>query len=510
MPIDANIPLSGVQPANPLDTMGKVLNMKSLMQGQQLKNLEIQQKQLQVQDQQAMTHAMHEWDGQDMNALPTLILKHGGSAQAVMGMKSNILSYQKELAQKNELDLKNEATKADVISGHIANIKSLPEEQQPEAYTGAIHDLVTRGYMTPQEAMQHPYPGPDGLDILEKTYMGHAAQIDQTLKTAQAAHANAQAKLEAAQTPGAQAKSAQDQAATAAQLMSGARDSMSWAAKRQFALSKGIDPNIIPEQFSPQAAQQLQSAALTPEQTVQAQQKGQEIGLGYSRLKEEHRHNIATEAGTPVYGVDPKTGKTVAGSLQDAQAGGWTFTRKVTESQISEDRQLNNRLTDVSTKINRYQDAMNDKGVTAEDRMYIRRIVNDDKFKASVSTPGGELLGGVRAELPVDWVNQMVRTDAYNSLSPAGKKLIASYFNARESMQGYTRVLTGSGRSNEKAMQLNLDALPNPMVDSAYANEAIGQFNENLKIAGRGLPELPGMGNAEPQDFFTKHGGKKH
>ena len=59
----------------------------------------------------------------------------------------------------------------------------------------------------------------------------------------------------------------------------------------------------------------------------------------------------------PVYANDAKTGEkilTTQGAVNDPKSG-LTNPIKVTEAQVIEDRQLNNRLADVQNKIDRYE-----------------------------------------------------------------------------------------------------------------------------------------------------------
>jgi len=70
------------------------LRQQIMQQQAQTGQLELQQKQIELKDQQALTNAMHEWDGKDLNGLVPLVVKNGGSANAVMGLKSKILEQQ--------------------------------------------------------------------------------------------------------------------------------------------------------------------------------------------------------------------------------------------------------------------------------------------------------------------------------------------------------------------------------------------------------------------------------
>src|ERR1700746_654584 len=144
-----------------------------------------QQGALDLADRQAITQAMKQWDGKDINDLPGLVLKANGSANAVLGLKSNIVKYQTDLAKMTADQLTNEATKNDAIAGHIDAIKGLDPAQKPQAFEAAKADLVKNNYMTPQEAQSTAYPGPDGLDNLEKMYVSHSAQVANALKASE-------------------------------------------------------------------------------------------------------------------------------------------------------------------------------------------------------------------------------------------------------------------------------------------------------------------------------------
>jgi hypothetical protein len=65
-------------------------------------------------------------------------------------------------------------------------------------------------------------------------------------------------------------------------------------------------------------------------------------------------------------------------------------------------------------------------------------------------------------------------------------------------------VLSGSGRSSDKALELQEQTLPNPATaPHDYASEAIRQFKENLSIVGQGLPKIPGVKSPEEWEQGT-------
>jgi hypothetical protein len=190
MPLPA---LSVNPPADALGGVQRILALKSVLGQQQLQQQDIQRGNIQLQDQQATSAAMREWDGKDYNDLPGLILKNGGSSTAVFSARNQVLDYQTKLTNLTKDQLANEKTKNDYFAEAIDNVKSLPPEQQPDAFEAAKADSVQRGHLDPQVAQKLTYQGPDQLDMLEKNLIGHSAAVDQVVKAAEAKKNVAQA-----------------------------------------------------------------------------------------------------------------------------------------------------------------------------------------------------------------------------------------------------------------------------------------------------------------------------
>src|SRR5579862_3247560 len=179
-------------PPDPLQQYGKALSLRGLVGQQQMQQQQLQAgaqenqlRQIQLQDQQAQTKAMQAWDGKDINDLPGLILKNGGSANAVFGTRQQILKYQTDQAQLSKDQLANEKVKNDYFAQGIENVKSLPPDQQPAAFDKMKADAVQSGHLDPQQAQQITYQGPQQLDMLQKTVMGHAGVIEAASKAAE-------------------------------------------------------------------------------------------------------------------------------------------------------------------------------------------------------------------------------------------------------------------------------------------------------------------------------------
>jgi len=200
--------------------------------------------------------------------------------------------------------------------------------------------------------------------------------------------------------------------------------------------------------------------------------------------------DAATGANEQVYATD-RQGRTTLMTKGDAVNQGFGYS-KVGTHQITEDRQLNNRLADVTQKIAQYEQSFqtplaSNGWFSQSDKHLIAQVLGDDKFHLGIS----------HTELPVDWMNKLGRSSLYANMSKTAQARMIAYFNAREAIQGYQRVLTGSGRSSEKAMELNLDTLPDPISPESYAGNALKAFKQNLAVAGQGMPILPGVKTPE-------------
>jgi hypothetical protein len=163
----------------PLAQYAALQQIKGAQTQQKLASTEVQQKQLQLQDTQATTAAMKEWDGKNPDDLPPLVLKHGGSSTAVFGLKNQILDWKTKATKLSTDQLDNLNKTNDIISGHLESVKNA--DDKPAAYTAAIQDLQKNGLAKPGQ-FPDQYPGDEWLDQQEKQHMGQKAIVDQAQK----------------------------------------------------------------------------------------------------------------------------------------------------------------------------------------------------------------------------------------------------------------------------------------------------------------------------------------
>jgi hypothetical protein len=215
--------LRGLQQQQQIRAQQAPLQMQQLQQGVQQGGIQLQQQQQALKDQQAKTAAMSEWDGNDINKLYPLILKHGGSSDAVMSLKSGVLEQQqkaavafKDTADGGKAQVETLKQKGDLIAGALSPLidpTKVPDAQLPQTLQSTVQDLVQKGLIDPQHAQAaqqlvqqaggDPAKIRQGLDQFSKTYLAQseiAQQAHQQAMTEQA-HAEAQ-KIRASTDPG--------------------------------------------------------------------------------------------------------------------------------------------------------------------------------------------------------------------------------------------------------------------------------------------------------------------
>lgn len=209
--------LRGQQQQQQMQQQEAPLRMQALQQNVQGGQLDVQQKQQTIKDQQATTAAMQSWDGKDLNDLPSLVLKNGGSGQAVIGLKQHILDQKAKVSAiakddaitgKNQIDA--QAKKNDALAGALGSILQAPDDQLPQAITTTAQQLVQQGILDPQHgqaaqqlAQLPPAQARQQLDIMRKGVTSNTQLLSETKQEQDAANDKAirdQAAANAAET----------------------------------------------------------------------------------------------------------------------------------------------------------------------------------------------------------------------------------------------------------------------------------------------------------------------
>jgi hypothetical protein len=192
------------KPESLLNDAAQMEQIRASRQQQQAGELELQQKRMQIADQQAMTQAMHDWDGKDLNELPGLVLKRGGSANAVLGLRTSIVDQKTKLMNLDKDQLGLEAQKHDLVAGALSPLtdaKEIHDDQLPGAIHSTVQDLVQRGLIDPQHAQSAamlaqmpPEQARQQIELFRKGMMGQKAQIEQAQSESETQKNTAQAQ----------------------------------------------------------------------------------------------------------------------------------------------------------------------------------------------------------------------------------------------------------------------------------------------------------------------------
>lgn len=175
------------------------LQQQEAQQSIQSGQLGIQQQQQALKDQQAVTAAMQQWDGKDLNDLAPLVLKNGGSGQAVIGLKQKQLDIQAKAAEtfKNQADggkaqVDALKTRNDLLAGALSPLTDptkVPDAQLPQALTSAVQSLTSQGTLTPQDAQAAAQlaqsSDPNAIRTGLKEFINSHQALSQTIENAQ-------------------------------------------------------------------------------------------------------------------------------------------------------------------------------------------------------------------------------------------------------------------------------------------------------------------------------------
>ena len=495
------LPALDIRPPQQPDMMGdmsKLMTLRSLMGQQQLQQQQIQEGQLRLQDQQVLRSSAKglDWTQPDtFSKWITNAQQNGVSPQTLSQLSLQRAQYQEQLAKTDTATLAAEKDRNNQLQGHIDAIKGItdPAKRAQAAQTQASQ-IISGNLVKDPQMMQHiqaiaqgqVVPSDDDLTMMENGLTDHNTQIEQRLKQAETAKNATEAALNQNKVDVINAWKSNPQQVLA-QVDSivppqGSNAALNQRTKSQVQFALGNGDVDGAKAAIKQAAEQVGAV----EKDVQVAKETQPLKIQTAQVEAQTRFAMEGMA-KPVYAYDPKTNTTQLMDQTSALRAG-LLPRSVTTKEIQDDVMLNNRLADVHQKIARYEQAMQTPlsshgPFDTSDSTKMAQILGTDKFKA----------GAFGSELPVDWMNQIGQKNLIADLSDAAQKRLVAYYNAREAMVGYQRVLSGSGRSSEQAMNLNLGTLANPIAPDSMAKESFKQFRENLNIVGQGLPKIPGV-----------------
>lgn len=187
---------------------------QQFQQEQQQREIQTQVAQQQLKDQQAMTAAMHQWDGKDFDQLPELMRQNGISGPGYINAMNSVLARKQQIATLDKTQLENMASHHDAALSVIDGWKSLPDEQLSQGVMSGAQRLQAQGHLTAAEAdqvIQHSQSMPPDqfrpwLDVYEKGLTGEKQLLDNAKTQAQTSQASGEAAAAQALVPQRQAE----------------------------------------------------------------------------------------------------------------------------------------------------------------------------------------------------------------------------------------------------------------------------------------------------------------
>lgn len=195
-------------PESPLKQFGEAEQIKSMMQQQQMGQIELQNARQQQIDTQSMTKAMAQWDGQDPNQIAHLVVQNGGSGKASMEVLSKVQAMRLQIAdiankdaETNSKNLESQIKTNDQYRGRIQAIINAPANQKQPLWEQEIAAEEQSGKIKPGQ-MSHTYPGDEQATVLANHFaLGSVLAKEHTEAVTAQAH-KSQADTAAAKLPG--------------------------------------------------------------------------------------------------------------------------------------------------------------------------------------------------------------------------------------------------------------------------------------------------------------------
>jgi hypothetical protein len=454
-------------PENPVDSLQKAASLSDLLQNAPIRRqlmqqqaqsgqLGIQQQQLDLQSQQAIQKAYTESQG-DPDKTVKLAAKYGAKPHDLMALNSAFMDQKMKTLDLVQKQGSEAARQANLMQGAHDAVAKLSPQERPAAYKQQLIGLQQQGVDTSQAPQD--YPGDDAFKVMGAAVQGHTQQVESALKEAEAGKNRAQAARDQAEADKVNSEAA-------------------WFK------SQGLPPGVSPEMAGYAAFLQKggKPEGWTAYKSQQEAAATQPFKIQTAKVEAQTRMLMEGMA-QPVYAYNPKSDSTALMSKTEALQAGMKAIRPVTAKEVQEDTMLNNRLGDVYQKIAEYEKSLQ-KPISAKDQGNMAALLGTHGIK----------IGAFGTEMPMDRINAALNQENLAGLSQNAREQLVAYRNAREAMTGYTRVLTGSGRSSDKNLELQEQTLPDPSItDPNFSQMALGAFKQNLRIVGQGLPELPGI-----------------
>jgi hypothetical protein len=258
---------SPAQQPGPLDLYKEGLSVQSMINqqalqkqaqqanvtAQQSNDLALKQQQQDSDDRDKFNKVFHDangdWDQAIKNAPGA-----GVSGQGVIKLQLARTDQVAKMATMNKELLTNESTKADQLAKDAQVVLAADPDEKQNIYAKLRNGHLATGAYSATDLPVN-VPADDEL----KATVAHSKAAQDMIKEATALQEQ-KAKL-----PGEQAESTAKGYSTAAQTMGGANEQLGWTARRNLAVKNNADmAQLIPEQYSPAAAEQVRQLGIAP------------------------------------------------------------------------------------------------------------------------------------------------------------------------------------------------------------------------------------------------------
>ena len=469
------------------------LNVQEKQQQVQAANLENQQRQAQLASQQALIAAYSDpqvaqalngavsGNGVDPNVIvSTLIQKGVQPAQAqqfAAGQVERFKNYQ--AATKDQLE------NLDKAHGQLFDLLEGVSNSKPEAQLGQLNALKAKFAANPNYI-----PGLHPEDV------GLIQNLDPAHLQAAMTHLGFDQKMTAAVKAQAEAR---DVAPFPPQKLADLNNLLALRYQasnpgKALPASYALQPGDSPKDYDrvDRTLTQTEQAAATAAQRATANALAQQ---GADLRNAEFNQREAIRNQDPVVAFDPKTNQRVFTTRGDAAANGLVGAGKaLSEAEVSKEEAATRQFNDVQMNVSRYKVAYaNLKGpLSATD---VNNMTLIQSLTQQLEKPGeGGFVGSLSAGYVPALANSAQRQSlakAWGSLSPDARELLTGYLRAQGSIPAYQRALTGTGRTSQAAMQIELANLPPPTSGYTAASPQLKAFQENIDVASQGLVKFP-------------------
>jgi hypothetical protein len=198
----------------------------------------------------------------------------------------------------------------------------------------------------------------------------------------------------------------------------------------------------------------------------------------------------------PIIAFDPKTKERIYTTRGEGKAAGLTMTggKAVTEAEVGKEEAATRQFNDVQMNVSRYKNTYAGlKGpLSKTDLNNMTAILS---LTQQLERPGeGGFTGALSAGYVPALANSSQRQSlgaAWSKLSPEATELVTGYLRAKGAIPAYQRALTGTGRTSQAAMEIEMANLPEPTVGYTKASSQLKAFQENIDTASKGLTRFP-------------------